>query len=63
MDCPSIQVEEAVQTPALALFDIYQDDEALQLEATKNMLLTKKLLERITRTEKEIENSVKKASK
>lgn len=59
MEYPSIYVEEADST----LFDICQEEELLQVEETKNVLMTKKFLERIMKTEKEIENSIKKASK
>ena len=60
LDYPSIRVEDTEQT---TLFDLYSDDEVLQMEETKNVLMTKKLLERIMKTEKEISNNLEKASK
>lgn len=55
MDYTSIRVEDTDNT---TLFDLYQDDEVLQMEETKNVIMTKKLLERIMKTEKEIENNL-----
>ena len=55
MDYNSIRVEDTDNT---TLFDLYQEDEVIQMEETKNVLMTKKLLERIMKTEKEIEDSL-----
>ena len=60
MDYQNVQIEEADTT----LFDYYRDDDELnQVEETKNILMTKKFLERIMKTEHEIEDGLKKASK